>query len=128
MIVFGLLKRNGKVYTIIVLDTKSCTLLPVTKNKITPDSIAYTDYWHSYNPLDIAGFSHHRINHPSHFADGPNHINGIEIFWNQAKNVLRKYNNIDQNAFPLFIKECEFGFNDGSPKEQLQTLLKWAEI
>jgi len=66
VIVFGLLKRNGKVYTIIVLDTKSCTLLPVTKNKITPDSIAYTDYWHSYNPLDIAGFSHHRINHSSH--------------------------------------------------------------
>ena len=128
VIVFGLLKRNGKVYTIIVPDTKSCTLMPVIKNKITPDSVVYTDCWHSYNALDVAGFSHHRINHSSHFADGPNHINGIENFWNQAKRVLRKYNGIDRKAFPLFIKECEFRFNYGSPKEQLLTLLKWAEI
>ena len=128
VIVFGLLKRNGKVYTIIVPDTKSTTLMPVIIKKITPDSIVYTDHWHSYNALDVAGFSHHRINHSSHFADGQNHINGIENFWNQAKRVLRKYNGIDRNAFPLFIKECEFRVNYGSPKQQLKILLKWTEI
>ncbi|NAR19691.1 IS1595 family transposase, partial [Acinetobacter haemolyticus] len=114
VIVFGLLKRNGKVYTVIVPDTKSSTLMPVISNKITPDSVVYTDHWHSYNALDVAGFSHYRINHSSHFADGSNHINGIENFWNQAKRVLRKYNGIDRNAFSLFIKECEFRFNYGS--------------
>ena len=128
VIVFGLLKRNGKVYTVIVPDTKSIALMPVISNKITPDSIVNTDHWHSYNALDVAGFSHHRINHSSHFADGQNHINGIENFWNQAKRVLRKYNGIDRNAFPLFIKECEFRFNYGSPKQQLNVLLKWTEI
>ncbi|OTG88838.1 IS1595 family transposase [Acinetobacter sp. ANC 3813] len=128
VIVFGLLKLNGKVYTAIVPDTKSSTLMPVIVNKITPDSIVYTDHWHSYNALDVAGFSHYRINHSSHFAEGQNHINGIENFWNQAKRVLRKYNGIDRNAFPLFIKECEFRFNYGSPKQQLKTLLKWTEI
>ena len=128
VIVFGLLKRNSKVYTVIVPDTKSITLMPVISNKITPDSVVYTDHWHSYNALDVAGFSHYRINHSSHFADGQNHINGIENFWNQAKRVLRKYNGIDRNAFPLFIKECEFRFNYGSPKQQLNVLLKWTEI
>ena len=128
VIVFGLLKRNGKVYTVIVPDTKSIALMPVISNKITPDSIVNTDHWHSYNTLDVAGFSHHRINHSSHFADGQNHINGIENFWNQAKRVLRKYNGIDRNAFPLFIKECEFRFNYGSPKQQQNVLLKWTEI
>lgn len=39
VIVFGLLKRNGKVYTAIVPDTKSSTLMPVIVNKITPDII-----------------------------------------------------------------------------------------
>ena len=39
VIVFGLLKRNGKVYTVIVFDTKSSTLMLVIANKITPDSI-----------------------------------------------------------------------------------------
>lgn len=128
VIVFGLLKRHGKVYTIIVPDTKSITLMPVITKKITPDSIVYTDHWHSYNALDVAGFSHYRINHSSHFADGQNHINGIENFWNQAKRILRKYNGIDRNAFPLFIKECEFRFNYGSPKQQLKTLLNWTGI
>ena len=128
VIVFGLLKRNGKVYTIIVPDTQASTLMPVIAKKIAPDSVVYTDYWHSYNALDIAGFSHQRINHSNHFADGQNHINGIENFWNQAKRVLRKYNGIDRNSFPMFIKECEFRFNYGSPKQQLKTLLNWTGI
>jgi transposase-like protein len=32
--------------------------MPVISNKITPDSVVYTDHWHSYNALDVAGFSH----------------------------------------------------------------------
>ena len=62
------------------------------------------------------------------FAEERNHINGIENFWNQAKRVLRKYNGIDKRSFPLFLKECEFRFNYGSPKEQLQTLRDWCDI
>lgn len=68
VIVFGLLKGNGKVYTVIVPDTKSSALMPVISKKIAPDSIVYTDHWHSYNALDVAGFSQHRINHSSHFC------------------------------------------------------------
>ena len=41
--VFGILKRQGKVYTVVVDDTKTNTLLPVIKRKIMPDSIVYTD-------------------------------------------------------------------------------------
>ncbi|ENW96200.1 IS1595 family transposase [Acinetobacter sp. NIPH 298] len=128
VIVFGLLKRNSKVYTVIVPDTKSVTLMTVISKKITPDSIVYTDHWHSYNALDVAGFSHYRINHSSHFADGRNHINGIENFWNQAKRTLRKYNGIPKDSFYLFIKECEFRFNYGSPRRQLKTLRFWTKI
>ena len=36
------------------------------------------------------------------FATGKNHINGIENFWNQAKRVLRKYNGIPKESFPLY--------------------------
>lgn len=128
MIVFGLLKHDGKVYTVIVPDTKSCTLMPVIAKKITPDSIVYTDQWRSYNALDVAGFCHHRINHSTHFANGKNHINGIENFWNQAKRILRKYNGIPKESFPLFLKECEFRFNYGSPKQQLEILRFWTGI
>ena len=65
------------------------------------------------------GFIHYRINHSKEFADRQNHINGIENFWNQAKRVLRKYNGIDRKSFPLFLKECEFRFNFGTPSQQI---------
>ena len=126
--VFGLLKRGGSVYTKIVADTKTSTLMPIITEKIAPDSIVYTDSYRSYNALDVTDFHHHRINHSELFAHGHNHINGIENFWNQAKRILRKYNGIPKDSFPLFLKECEFRFNYGSPKQQLNQLRKWAGI
>lgn len=115
--VFGILKRNGKVFTIVVENTKQYALLTVIKRKIMPDSIVYTDCCKSYDVLDVSEFTHHRINHSQLFAERQNHINGIENFWNQAKCVLRKYNGIDRQSFSLFLKECEFRFNFGTPKE-----------
>ena len=126
VVVFGILKRGDRVYTKVVDDTKTDTLMPIIRQKIMPDSIVYTDCYRSYNALDVSEFHHHRINHSTHFAEAKyNHINGIENFWNQAKRVLRKYNGIPKQHFHLFIKECEFRFNHGSPKEQLRVLKKW---
>ena len=125
--VFGLLKRGGNVYTQIILDAKTDTLMPIIRQKIRPDSIVYTDCWRGYNALDVSEFKHHRINHSTLFADGKNHINGIENFWNQAKRHLRKYNGIPKQHFNLFLKECEWRFNIGSPKQlldDLKTILK----
>ncbi len=116
--VFGILKRGGKVYTKVVVNTKAETLMPVIARKIALDSVVYTDCYRSYNALDVSDFYHERINHSKLFATGKNHINGIENFWNQAKRVLRRYNGIRKESFPLFLKECEFRFNDGSPKQQ----------
>ena len=102
--------------------------MPVIDRKIAPDSIVYTDSYGSYNALDVSEFHHHRINHSTDFAKGKNHINGIENFWNQAKRVLRKYNGINKESFPLFLKECEFRFNYGTPKQQLKILRLWSDI
>lgn len=92
--------------------------MPLISSKVAPDSIVYTDCYRSYNALDVSDFYHERINH----------INGIENFWNQAKRVLRKYNGIPKDSFPLFLKECEFRFNYGTPKQQLTVLKKWAGL
>ncbi|MBW5388570.1 IS1595 family transposase [Salmonella enterica] len=128
VVVFGILKRNGRVYTVVVDNAKSETLLPVIKKKIMPDSIVYTDSLSSCDKLDVSGFIHYRINHSKEFADRQNHINGIENFWNQAKRVLRKYNGINRKSFPLFLKECEFRFNFGTPSQQLKILRDWCGI
>jgi len=82
--VFGLLKRGGKVYTKIIPDAKSATLIPIIERKVVPDSIVYSDCWRGYNVLDVSEFHHFRINHSKLFADRHNPINGIEDFWNQS--------------------------------------------
>jgi transposase len=123
--VFGILERGGKVYTKVIADAKTSTLLPIIRQRVVPDSIVYTDFWKSYNALDVSEFKHYRINHSKLFADNKNHINGIENFWNQAKRVLRKYNGIPEQHFHLFLKECEWRFNYGSPKQLLKTIKKW---
>lgn len=120
--VFGILKRGGKVYTKVIPDVRSDTLMGIMEHKIVPDSIVYSDSLGSYNALDVSDFRHYRINHSELFADRQNHINGIENFWNQAKRHLRRFNGIPRQHFSLYLKECEWRFNNSDPKEQLRKL------
>ena len=78
--VLGLLKRGGRVYTKIISDASSETLIPIIKRKVIPDSIVYSDSWKAYNELDVFDFKHFRITHSERFADKKNPINGIENF------------------------------------------------
>ena len=57
VVVFGILKRNGRVYTVVVDNAKFEGLLPVIKKKIMPDSIVYTDSLSSYDKLDVSSLS-----------------------------------------------------------------------
>ena len=123
--VFGILKRDGKVYTQVIPDSAGKTLLPIIREKIQPDSIVYSDCWRGYNVLDVSEFKHYRINHSKLFANKHNHINGIENFWNQAKRHMRKFNGIPAKHFPLFLKECEWRFNNSDPVYQLSQLKQW---
>jgi|Transcript_26755 transposase len=123
--VFGLLKRGGKVYTAIIPNAKTETLLPIIKQNVQPDSIVYTDTFRAYNALDISEFHHMRINHSELFADHTNHINGIENFWNQAKRHMRKFNGIKADNFYWFLKECEWRFNGGNHLQLLKQLKSW---
>ena len=123
--VFRLLKRGGRVYTKIIPDASSSTLMPIIERKVIPDSIVYSDCWRGYNVLDVSAFKHYRINHSQLFADKKNHINGIENFWNQAKRHMRKFNGVPKESFGLFLKECEWRFNNPDPKVQLTQLKQW---
>lgn len=80
--VFGILKRGSRVYTKIIPDIRSATLMRILEEKIVPDSIVFTDSLGSYNVLDISAFHHVRISHSERFVEDRNHINGIENFWN----------------------------------------------
>ena len=112
-IVFGLLKRHGKVYTEIVPDCSKATLQAVIRGHIESDSVIHSDGWRGYDGLVDIGFGKHlRVNHSANeFASGERHINGIESFWSYAKRRLAKFNGVSTGTFYLHLKETEFRFN-----------------
>ena len=112
-IVFGILKRDGRVYTEIVPDCSKRTLLAVIRGKIKPEVVVHSDGWRGYDGLVDVGYEKHlRIHHgKNQFAKGKRHINGIESFWGYAKRRLAKFNGISDKTFYLHLKECEFRFN-----------------
>ena len=101
-IVFGLLERNGRVYTKVVDSVSAEELMEQIRRYTKKGSVYFTDTFRSYRSLKRFG-KHHTISHGKKFPKTKNHINGIEGFWSFAKHVLYKY-----------LKEVEYRFNHRS--------------
>jgi len=115
-IVFGLLKRDGKVYTEIVPNAQKTTLQAIIRGRVALGAVIYTDSWRGYDGLVDVGYGKHlRVRHGrDEFVDpmnSANHINGIESFWSYAKRRLHKFNGINKRMFDLYLKETEYRFN-----------------
>src|SRR5256714_14302659 len=104
-IVFGLLKRDGKVYTEIVPDCKKATLQAIIRGRVAPEVIIHSDGWRGYDGLVDVGYAKHfRVHHgKNEFVNERSHINGIESFWSFAKRRLQKFNGVPANTFNLHL-------------------------
>jgi transposase len=111
--VFGMLKRGDKVYTQIVKNCSVSEILPIIKGKADEGAVIYTDGFRTYDGLADYGYKrHYRVKHgENEFANGYNHINGIENFWGLCKVRLAKFRGIHKHKFYLHLKECEFRYN-----------------
>src|SRR3989338_7108017 len=113
IVVLGLLKRNGKVYTEIIKAAKRDEIMPIIKKVVKSGSDIYSDGWRSYNALAVYGYNHKKVKHTENeFAkeDGT-HINGVESFWSWTKRRLSKYNGMTKNQFSRYLIESEWRFN-----------------
>jgi len=111
--VFGVFKRDGRVYTEIVPNCKKKTLQGIIRGKVDLKSAIYSDGWRGYDGLVDVGYNkHYRVNHgDSEFSKGKGiHINGIENFWSFTKRRLSKFNGVKKN-FELHLKECEWRYS-----------------
>ena len=110
--VFGILKRDGKVFTKIVKGVSKADLRPIIRGQILEGSTINSDGWKAYDGLILDGYKHHRVYHcKDEFARGKSHINGIESFWGITKVRLTKFRGISKNKFYFHLKESEFRFN-----------------
>ena len=126
--VFGILKRNGCVYTEIVPNCKKTTLQAIIKGKIDKGATVYSDKWCGYDGLVAVGYDRHfRVHHGGNeFSKGKGiHINGIENFWSFTKRRLAKFNGVKKH-FELHLKESEwrYGKSFATMKTELWNLYK----
>jgi transposase-like protein len=112
IVVLGLLKRNGKVYTQIIPDASQTEILPIIRATVKSGADIYTDGWRSYDALAVYGYNHKRVNHQKNeFVKEDVHINGVESFWSWAKRRLAKFNGIPKPLFGTNLLESEWRFN-----------------
>src|SRR3989344_4021778 len=126
-VVFGILKRQGRVHTFIVPNCKIPTIVPIIDDKVTDGSRIYSDDLGTYRFLFLK-YDHRVVYHGrSQFAFKENHINGIESFWAYMKLRIRKFKGIRKDKFLIYLKESEWRFNhrnDDLTKELLKLIHK----
>lgn len=127
--VFGILKRNGRVYTEVIPNCTGAVLQAIIEGKVDKSATIYSDKWRSYDGLVDVGYDKHfRVNHgDNEFSKGGGiHINGIENFWSFTKRRFAKFNGVKKN-FELHLKESEwrYGKHYDILKVELWRIYKW---
>ena len=126
VVVFGILKRNGRVYIVAVDNAKSDTL-PVIKQKIMPDSIVYMDSLSSYDKPGVSGFSITTSTIPKRLQTIRTTSTALRIL-ESGKTRLAKIQQNRSQIFPAVLERMRIRFNFGTPSRQLQTQWNWCGI
>jgi len=113
IIVFGLLKRNGAVYTQIIPTVQRREVMPIIRRVVASGSDIYSDGWRSYDALAVYGYNHKKVKHDENEFARPDgtHINGVESYWSWMKRRLNKFNGIPRHQFAAHMLESEWRFN-----------------
>jgi len=112
IVVLGLRKRGGKVFTSIIPNVERKTVLPIIRRVVNSGADIFTDGWRSYDALAVYGYNHKKVKHSEdEFVNGDAHINGVESFWSWAKRRTIKFNGIPRHRFSIFLLETEWRFN-----------------
>ena len=112
IIVLGLLKREGNVFTQVIANASAQEIMSIIRKVVRSGSDIYTDGWRSYDALAVYGYNHKKVKHSEdEFVNGDAHINGIESFWSWTKRRLAKFNGIPKRQFARNLIESEWRFN-----------------
>lgn len=127
IIVFGLLKRQGKIYTQIIKNTQKQEVMPIIRQIVKSGSDIYSDGWRSYDALAVYGYNHKKVKHQDNefVRDEDTHINGVESYWSWVKRRLSQFNGLTQLQFKRYLLESEWRFNHRKTlAKNLKKLLK----
>lgn len=123
--VFGIRSRNDHVYTRLFSNGVRRQLRRLVHSGTGPQDFAVPKEWHYYDGIvDLNGRWHYRLSPVSPGVQTTEDIqNGVEAFLGFARRRLTTFHLNGSDHFNLYLKECEFRFNNRS-ENLYQLLLK----
>ena len=111
--VIGIVQRQGVVAASIVSNVKSSTVMSLIKRNVAWTAIIYTDEFHSYDRVAMAGYRHKRVQHSAKvYVNGDAHTNSIEGFWSLAKRgISGVYHAVSPKYLQSYLNEYAFRYN-----------------
>ena len=111
--VFGMLERDGELYTAVVPSASRKSLIPEITRQIVPGTRIVSDEWPPYKVLSALGYDHETVDHSAkEYARGDVHVNGLEAFWSMLKRSIRgTHIHVSPKHLPKYLGEFEFRYN-----------------
>jgi transposase len=123
--VFGIRSRNDHVYTKLLPNGVHRKLRRLIRNGADKSNLSVPKEWHHYDGIvDLNGRWHYRLSPVSPGTQASEDIqNSIESFLGFSRKRLTTFHLNGNDYFNLYLKECEFRFNNRT-KDLYQLLLK----
>ncbi len=112
-VVFGILERDGKIFTKVVPNASRKSLIPPIVENVPKGTRISSDEWGPYRILSSLGYEHETVDHRAkEYARGDVHVNSLENFWGILKRSIRgTHIHVSRKHLPKYLGEFEFRFN-----------------
>ena len=112
-IVFGILERDGELFTKVVPNASRKSLIPPILGQVPVGTRISSDEWPPYKILTGLGYNHRTVEHGRKvWARGDTHVNTLEAFWSMLKRSIRgTHIHVSPKHLPKYLGEFEFRYN-----------------
>ena len=112
-VVFGILERDGELFTKVVPSASRKSLLPPILENVPEGTRISSDEWGPYRVLPKLGYRHETIDHSAkEYARGDVHVNSLEGFWSILKRSIRgTHVHVSRKHLPKYLGEFEYRYN-----------------
>lgn len=120
-IVFGILERDGELFTKVVPTAGRKDLIPEILAQVPKGARIMSDEWPVYKILTALGYKHEVVEHGrKEYARGHVHVNTLESFWAMLKRSIRgTHIHVSRKHLQKYLGEFEFRYNLRKKPDQM---------
>ncbi len=112
-VVFGILERDGELFTKVVASASRKSLIPPILENVPEGTRISSDEWGPYRVLPKLGYRHETVDHSAkEYARGDVHVNSLEGFWSILKRSIRgTHVHVSRKHLAKYLGEFEYRYN-----------------